>query len=164
MVKIFGRGKEEKERQAQFSRDITSAHIQGRSRARAMNITDQQQLNSLGRGYFLQQDENVLNLILTCFPSIMPIFSRLNATSRLIDKRERRKLALDIENVLHEERMELDEDDENYSLKMGLLNSFDIYATYRLADAWEGYRGKLVTEEIERTTVQVEQPKKKRLL
>jgi len=163
MVKLFGRGDKDKE-EKQFTRDVTATVVGGRAQARTMRM-DQQQLNSLGRAYYLQADEDVRDLLMGFFPELIPIFSRLNATSFISSKRLRDKtiLYLDIKNILLECEMELDEDDSNYELKRAILQSLDPYAQFRLFDAVDGYRGKLVTEEIDRTTVKVEQPEKKRI-
>lgn len=160
MGRIFGR-KDDKDKK-EFEKTLVASHVAGRSQARAMKLTDQQQLNSLGRAYYLQQDENVQNLLMENAPYLIPAFSRLNATSKIDDKKDRRLMQLYFKDLLLHLQMELAEDGD--AVMRSLIKALGINAEYRILDAVGGYRGRLVTEEIERTTVRVEQPKKKGIL
>ena len=160
MVKIFGRGKD-KEREA-FARELTATHVANRGQARTMRDQQQQQLNMLGRAYYLQEDENVQAVIMQYCPQLSPAFSRLNATSKIDKPRDRRLMQLLFKDLLLHLQMELAGDED--TLARSLIKALGINAEFRILDAMGGYRGKLVTEEIERTTVKVEQPKKKGFL
>jgi len=159
---ILDRGKKERERQREFRENYGLATASGRSQARAMSIPDRQQINSLGRGYFLQQDENVLALIFSKKPDLFPIFSRLNSTSKIEKDRDRELLELYLEDAILHEEMHL-EDDEDPAERQ-FLKALRYFGRFRILDAMQGYRGKLVTEEIEKTYVQTEPPKKRGIL
>ena len=63
---------------------------------------------------------------------------------------------------LHHQEMDLG--DEGDIATRSLIKALRINAEYRILDALGGYRGKLITEEIERTTHVIEEPKKKGIL
>jgi len=154
---LFGRGDKEKE-EAQFRRDVIVAHTQ----ARANNPLLKQQIDSMGSAFFLHQDEQVVKLIMDQCPELMPAFSRMNATSKIEKPRDRRIMELFFDDLLLHQEMELG--DEGNLETRSLIKALRINSRYRILDALGGYRGKLVTEEIERTTHVLEQPKKKGIL
>ena len=161
-MKLWGKGKEERERQREFTQNVELARAGGKAQARAM-LPNRQQINSLGSAYFLQDDENFLGLIFQFFPQLYGFFSRLNSTGQIRSERERERFELLLEDAILHEEMHLKKD-EAFFFKKQLLKGSYYYGINRISDAWEGYRGKLVTEEIERTYVQTEPPKKKGLL
>jgi len=158
MVKWFGRGdKDEKE----FEKSLVASHVAGRAQGRAMDPQRALRRESLGRAFFLQEDESVDYILRNYCPELIPAFSRLNATSKIDKERDRRTLELLYEILLLRRKMEIPDDE---IAQHGLIDGLGIYAKYRILDAMGGYRGRLITEEIERTTVSVEQPKKKGFL
>ena len=159
-MKFFGRGGDKEKETRQFHRDIAIAHMQ--TKANTMNLSNQQQLNSLGTAYFLQQDENVLKVIMEECPELIPAFSRMNATSKIEKPRDKRMMQLYFKDILLHLEMELG--DEGDIGDRSFIKSLGINAEFRILDAMGGYRGRLVTEEIERTTHVLEQPKKKGIL
>jgi hypothetical protein len=95
-------------------------------------------------------------------PELIPAFSRMNSTSKIEKPRDRRLMQLLFEDLLLHQEMELG--DEGDLEVRSLIKSLRINAEYRILDALGGYRGKLVTEEIERTHHVIEEPKKKGIL
>lgn len=162
MVKLFGRGKD-KNREA-FVQQVTATQVAARGQARAIQ-SQTQQLNSLGKAYYLQQDENVQDLLVKYCPQLGPAFSRLNATSQIKKQKDRQLMQWLFKDLLLHMEMEIHEDSaEADAMARSLVKSLRINAEFRILDAWEGYRGKLVVEEVEKTTVTVEEPKKKGFL
>lgn len=159
-MKFFGRG-DDKEKKA-MQTNIISSHVAGRAQARGMGAHEALRRESLGRGFFLQEDEQVDYILREYCPYLIPAFSRLNATSKIDRERDRRLMQLYFKDLLLHLQMELAEDGD--AVMRSLIKSLGINAEYRILDAMGGYRGRLVTEEIERTTVRVEQPKKKGFL
>lgn len=125
-------------------------------------MMNQQQLSSLGTAYFLQQDENVLKVIMENCPELIPAFSRMNATSKIMKDRDREKFELLLEALLLRLEMRALRDDDYES--RNFIKSLRIYGRFRILDAMGGYRGELVTHEVERTTHIIEEPKKKGIL
>lgn len=162
MVRFFGRDKEEKQRQREFREHLELAKAAGKSQGRAMNERGREQIQSLGRAFFLLKDENVLNLIAQYKPELFPIFSSLNPTSKIEKDRDRELFELYLDDVILHEEMTLGDNAEPPELQF--LKSLRYYGRFRILDAMQGYRGKLVTEEIERTFVHTTEPKKKGIL
>ena len=162
-MRLFNRGKEERERQREFTQNIQLATAGGKAQARAMTKHDRQQIASLGPAYFLHDDENFLGLLRTYFAQLYGFFSRLNSTGQIRTERERERLELLLEDAILHEEMHLPKD-ELFFLKKQMLKGAYYYGINRISDAWEGYRGRLVTEERERTYVHTEPPKKKGFL
>lgn len=158
MVKFFGRKNDKETKELHSS--IVSSHVAGRAQARAMTPHDE--LRRRSTGFYLQEDEQVDFILREYCPYLIPLFSRLNATSKIDNKRDRRLMQLKKNDALLHLQMELAEDGD--SVMRLLIKALDGFGEYRILDAMGGYRGKLVTEEIERTTVKVEQPKKKGFL
>ena len=159
-MRLFGRDPEKEREQREFHHNIVTAHTA--NRAAQTGIPNKQMIDSLGTAYFLQQDENVVNVIMQYCPELIPAFSRLNATSQIKEHRDRRLLELRLEDILLHKEMELG--DEGDVETLSLIKSLRVFGVYRILDALGGYRGKLVTEEIERTTHVIEEPKKKSIL
>ncbi len=135
---------------------IAGAHLASKAN---MQMSNRQQIDSLGTAYFLQEDEKVLQVIMTYCPELVPAFSRLNATSKIEKPKDRRMMELHLEDLLLHAEMQMG--DEGDIEDRNLLRSLRIYGKYRIMDALGGYRGKLVTEEIEKVHHSFEEPKKK---
>ena len=157
-MKLFGRGDKEKEASVQYRRDMVVAHTQNR----ANNPLLKQQIDSMGSAFFLHQDEEVVRLIMTHCPELIPAFSRMNATSKIMKDRDREKFELQLEALLLRLEMRAMRDDDGES--RNFIKALRIFGTFRILDAMKGYRGELVTHEVERTTHIIEEPKKKGIL
>lgn len=157
-MRIFGRGRQEEEARAQRRHEVAVAHTANRQ----MNMSSKQQLDSLGRAYYLQEDENVLHVLQEQCPELLPAFSRLNATSNIENPKDREVMQLRYEDLLLHQEMDLG--DEGDIETLSLIKSLRINGEFRIMDAIKGYRGRLVTEEIEHTTHEFVEPKKKGIL
>ncbi len=157
-LKWFGRGSEKERDAAQHRHEIMVAHTQSRQ----MNLSTKQQLDSLGRAYYLQEDENVVQAINRYCPELIPAFSRLNATGNIDNPKDRRLMELRLEDLLLHQEMDLG--DEGDVETRSFIKSLRMYGIWRIMDAIKGYRGTLVTNDVERVTHEFVEPKKKGIL
>jgi len=148
--KIFG--SKEKEKDEQYMED--AAHIA------QQRVMTEDYVNSLGRTYFMLEDENVTSMLQKDpqLRTLLPAFSRVNRTTK-IGKRDAKLLMIDynILTLLHEINMDEDTFEAGGWAK---LEALKIFAHALICDQFEGWKGRLVTETISIIKTEIERKKK----
>lgn len=151
---VFGRKKKE---DTEFQMGIAHAEA-----ARPTPGLTEDYLRSLGRTAYMLMDSEVSGILNDDknpnFKSLIPAFSHLNRTTNIGNK-EAELLMLDYEyiNIIHTLNMKEDlyENDG-----WATLESLKIFARNIIADAYKGWKGKILTEQIK--VIRTELEKKKR--
>jgi len=146
---IFRRGKKEPDEDEQLARDII---VSEESQPAVMT---EEYINSLGRSVFMIMDPDVTRLL---DDEEKPAFSHLNRVTN-IGQKEADLQMLDYEFLSLVDKMNSNEDEyEDKGWKKSL--SKRIFARSIINDAFNGWKGKIVTEQIKVIRTQIEKKKK----
>ena len=127
--------------------------------------TPQEYLQSLGRSVYMVMDPDVSSIFndeeKVQFQALLPAFSHLNRTTN-IGKKEAELLELDYEYLTLIHKLNMNED-EYETTGWALLESLKIFAKGIISDAFHGWKGRLVTEQIKIIRTELEKKKKRTL-
>lgn len=155
MVKIFGRGKKD-EKDEEFGTDMALTE-----HSRQSPMSDEM-IYSLGRSVYMIMDPEVTGILNADgndqFNALIPAFSHLNRTTN-IDKKQAELLTLDYEYLSLIHKLNMNED-EYENVGWAMLESLKIFAHGITSDAFHGWKGKLVTEQIKIIRTELEKKKK----
>lgn len=155
-MKIFGRGKKQEEKDEQFSGDMALTEA-----SRQPQMSDEM-IYSLGRSVYMVMDPEVTGILNAegkdQFNALVPAFSHLNRTTN-IDKKQAELLTLNYEYLSLIHKLNMKEDDYE-NVGWALLESLKIFAGGIISDAFHGWKGKLVTEQIKIIRTELEKKKK----
>jgi hypothetical protein len=146
MVKLpFGKNKEKEKRDEEY---LETQGLTETGRPSSSTPLPQEYLASLGTSYYLLMDEDVHGMLKRNneLKGLLPAYSHLNRTTKITPKQaELLKLDYDFVILIHE--LNMDEDAYETTL-WSTLEGLQIYGANMISDAIEGWRGKLVTEQI----------------
>lgn len=127
--------------------------------------TPQEYLHSLGRSVYMVMDPEVFSILndedKKQFRALIPAFSHLMRTTN-IGTKEAELLELDYEYLTLIHKLNMNED-EYETVGWALLESLKIYARGIISDAFHGWKGRLVTEQIKIVRTELEKKKKRTL-
>jgi len=123
-------------------------------------------VESLGRSVFMIMDPEVITMLVNDrqLKNLLPAFSHLNRVTNIGKGREGAReaelLFLKYKILLIRHKLAMTEDQYE---KMGweTLESLEIFARSIISDAREGWKGRLVTEQLKKVTVELEKVKKR---
>jgi len=150
------RGKKEEEQDEQFGKEMA-----GIEHGHQPPMSDEM-IYSLGRSVYMVMDPEVTAILNADgnkqFNALLPAFSHLNRTTN-IDKKQAELLGLNYEylSLIHKLNMK---EDEYENVGWALLESLKIFASGIISDAFHGWKGKLVTEQIKIIRTELEKKKK----
>ena len=117
---------------------------------------------SLGRSVYMVLDPDVSDILKeegnSQLAALIPAFSHLNRTTN-IDKKQAELLTLDYEYLTLIHKLNMNED-EYENVGWAKLESLKIFAMGIISDAFHGWKGKLVTEQIKIIRTELEKKKK----
>jgi hypothetical protein len=157
MVKLFGRGNEEKREDEQFQKDL----VAGEQHPPPGQMLTEDYVNSLGRSVYMVMDPDVL-AILAEYPQLKSFRIAVSHLNRLTRK-DKNAMALDtLDNdyqvLIH--KINANEDDYENSLwaVYEALRQFMRNASY---DNVDGFKARIVTEQIKIVKAELEKKQKK---
>uniref|UniRef100_A0A6H1ZYQ4 Uncharacterized protein n=1 Tax=viral metagenome TaxID=1070528 RepID=A0A6H1ZYQ4_9ZZZZ len=159
---IFRRGKKRKEEEEakEHARNVTYAE-----ESQPMSEEDRAMIYSLGRSVYMIQDPDFNTWLLdeeNKLRNSYPAFSMVNRTTN-IGQHDKELLLLDYEYLLLINKLNMNEDEyENEG--WASLAAMDIYARYMVNDSLQGWKGRLVTEQIKHIVTEIQKTKKRGLL
>jgi len=152
---VFGRGKKD-EKDEQFGADMALTE-----HGHQPQMSDEM-IYSLGRSVYMVMDPEVTAILndkdKPQFQALLPAFSHLNRTTR-IGKKQAELLTLNYEylSLIHKLNMP---EDEYENVGWALLESLKIFASGIISDAYEGFKAKVVTEQIKIIRTELDKKKK----
>lgn len=155
-MKIFGRGKKD-DKEEQFATDMA---LTEHSRPMADEM-----INSLGRSVYMVMDPDVQAILNNPektnpqLQALLPAFSHLNRTTK-IGKTQAELLTLDYEYLSLIHKLNMNED-EYENVGWALLESLKIFASGIISDALDGFKARVITEQIKIIRTELQKQKKK---
>jgi len=124
---------------------------------------DEDMIYTLGRSVYMIMDPEVTALFTkknSKFKTLLPAFSHLNRVSK-IGPREAELLELDYEylTIIHKLNME---EEEFESQTWQELEALKIFARHMINDAFNGWKGNLITEQIKTIRTEIQEKPRRR--
>lgn len=153
---VFGRGKKRQDEDEEFGKGMA-----GIEQSNQPQMSDEM-ISSLGRSVYMVMDPEVTAILndkdKPQFQALLPAFSHLNRTTR-IGKKQAELLTLNYEYLSLIHKLNMPEDDYE-NVGWALLESLKIFASGIISDAFEGFKAKVVTEQIKIIRTELERKKK----
>lgn len=145
--------KDEESHALRFQRDLTRAEVEKPTSPEADYIA------MVGKMGFMVMDENLINFLYSnpILHPLIPVFSPVNATIKL-DKHQSELKRIRLENMLTV--MKLTMAPNVYDANgLEILDGLRLYGHDRVSEAFEGWKGHLVTEQVK--VIETRTPEKK---
>lgn len=157
MVKLFGRGNEEKKEDEEFQRELAA----GEQHPPPGQMFPDDYVNSLGRSIYMAMDPDVRQL-LSKYPELDDYVISTSHLNRLT-KKDRKAIELDIldydyQILLHKI---LTSEDEYESKQWSILQALRQFQRTGCYDSLDGFKAKVVTEQIKVIKAELEKKRGK---
>jgi len=161
MVKLFGRGNEEKKEDEQFQKDL----VAGEQHPPPGQILTEDYVNSLGRSVYMVMDPDVCRLVdevIKVYPELAGIRIMISHLNRLtkINLKELKLAMLVLERDLLLVKMHCKESTYNAGLWLVLHALIDFCRKIQY-DSVDGFKARIVTEQIKIVKAELEKIRKK---
>jgi hypothetical protein len=157
MVKLFGRGNEEKREDEQFQKDL----VAGEQHPPPGQMLTEDYVNSLGRSVYMVMDPDVL-AILAKYPELKGLRIMASHLNRLTKKDKKclelDRLDTDYQILIH--KINCDEDEFESGL-WAVLEAFRHFLRTSNYDNIDGFKARIVTEQIKIVKAELEKVRKK---
>lgn len=157
MVKLFGRGTEEKKEDEEFQRELAA----GEQHPPPGQMLTEDYVNSLGRSVYMVMDPDVMKILSEDeqLRTLIPAVSHLNRLTKK-DQNAMRLDMLDYEFLLMIHKLNMNED-EYETTGWAKLQAFVPFFRNLVYDSVDGFKAKVVTEQIKVIKAELEKKRRK---
>ena len=157
MVKLFGKGKEQEKEDEQFQKELAA----GEQHPPPGQMLSEDYVNSLGRSVYMVMDPDVISLLAE-YPQLKSFriaISHLNRLTRK-DKKAMELDTLDADYQVLIHKINVNEDDYENSL-WAILEALRQFMRNANCDNIDGFKARIVTEQIKIVKAELEKKQKK---
>lgn len=157
MVKLFGRGKDQEKADEEFQKQVADGELH----PPPGQMLSEDYVNSLGRSVYMVMDPDVMRLIdeTPQLKSFRIAISHLNRLTKK-DKTAMQLDTLDADYLVLINKINANEDDYENGL-WAIYEALRMFMRNANCDNIDGFKARIVTEQIKIAKVELEKPKKK---